>query len=106
MVAPDSQATACPPSGRNSTYRPVQISETSSNRPPKTWPPPSRFTDALRVNLRTSNDQMKLVASSISRRVVPARRVQLVHLGRVTRYDRRNDRFEHEASDFVRSLLV
>jgi hypothetical protein len=32
MVAPDSQATACPPSGRNSTYRPVQISETSSKR--------------------------------------------------------------------------
>ena len=31
MVAPDSQATACPPSGRNSTYRPVQISETSSD---------------------------------------------------------------------------
>src|SRR4051794_17597387 len=30
MVAPDSQATACPPSGRNSTYRPVQICETSS----------------------------------------------------------------------------
>jgi beta-hydroxylase len=30
MVSPDSQATACPPSGRNSTYRPVQISETSS----------------------------------------------------------------------------
>jgi hypothetical protein len=29
MVAPDSQATACPPSGRNSTYRPVQISETA-----------------------------------------------------------------------------
>jgi len=32
MVAPDSQATACPPSGRNSTYRPVQISETSSEQ--------------------------------------------------------------------------
>src|SRR5215204_52787 len=32
MVSPDSQATACPPSGRNSTYRPVQISETSSLR--------------------------------------------------------------------------
>ena len=30
MVSPDSQATACLPSGRNSTYRPVQISETSS----------------------------------------------------------------------------
>src|SRR4051812_45423558 len=30
MVAPDSQATTCPPAGRNSTYRPVQISETSS----------------------------------------------------------------------------
>src|SRR5665811_2355211 len=30
MVSPDSRATACPPSGRNSTYRPVQISGTSS----------------------------------------------------------------------------
>src|SRR5688572_2065584 len=30
MVAPDSQATACLPSGRNSTYRPVQISGTGS----------------------------------------------------------------------------
>jgi hypothetical protein len=32
MVSPDSQGTACPLSGRNSTYRPVQISGTSSNR--------------------------------------------------------------------------
>jgi hypothetical protein len=32
MVSPDSQATACPPSGRNSTYRPVQISGTGSFR--------------------------------------------------------------------------
>jgi hypothetical protein len=31
MVSPDSQATACPPSGRNSTYHPVQISGTGSN---------------------------------------------------------------------------
>ena len=30
MVSPDSLGTACPLSGRNSTYRPVQISETSS----------------------------------------------------------------------------
>jgi hypothetical protein len=30
MVSPDSRATACPPSGRNSTYRPVQISGTGS----------------------------------------------------------------------------
>jgi putative transposase len=30
MVSPDSQATACLPSGRNSTYRPVQISEAGS----------------------------------------------------------------------------
>src|SRR5438445_12649024 len=30
MVSPDLQATACPPSGRNSTYRPVQISGASS----------------------------------------------------------------------------
>src|SRR5437763_9240778 len=31
MVSPDSRATACPPSGRNSTYRPVQISGASSD---------------------------------------------------------------------------
>jgi hypothetical protein len=31
MVSPDSQATACLPSGRNSTYRPVQISGTGSD---------------------------------------------------------------------------
>jgi hypothetical protein len=30
MVSPDSRRTACPPSGRNSTYRPVQISGTGS----------------------------------------------------------------------------
>src|ERR1039457_172515 len=30
MISPDSRGTACPPSGRNSTYRPVQISEASS----------------------------------------------------------------------------
>src|SRR4030081_563381 len=30
MVSPDSQAIACPLSGRNSTYRPVQISEAGS----------------------------------------------------------------------------
>src|ERR1700682_3279062 len=30
MVSPDSRSTACPPSGRNSTYRPVQISGTGS----------------------------------------------------------------------------
>jgi GR25 family glycosyltransferase involved in LPS biosynthesis len=30
MVSPDSQAIACPLSGRNSTYRPVQISGTGS----------------------------------------------------------------------------
>jgi hypothetical protein len=30
MVSPDSQAAACLPSGRNSTYRPVQISGAGS----------------------------------------------------------------------------
>src|SRR6202022_3321754 len=30
MVSPDSLGTACPLSGRNSTYRPVQIYETTS----------------------------------------------------------------------------
>src|SRR5680860_1169724 len=32
MVSPDSMGTACPLSGRNSTYRPVQISGTGSLR--------------------------------------------------------------------------
>src|SRR3954469_21247748 len=32
MVSPDLQVTACPPSGRNSTYRLVQISGASSDR--------------------------------------------------------------------------
>src|SRR5882757_9593691 len=32
IVSPDSLGTACPLSGRNSTYRPVQISATSSHR--------------------------------------------------------------------------
>jgi hypothetical protein len=32
MVSPDSQATACLPSGRNSTYPLVQISATASIR--------------------------------------------------------------------------
>jgi hypothetical protein len=32
MVSPDSPGTACPLSGRNSTYRPVQISDTSSDQ--------------------------------------------------------------------------
>jgi hypothetical protein len=31
MISPDSR-TSCPPSGRNSTYRPVQILEASSDR--------------------------------------------------------------------------
>jgi hypothetical protein len=31
IVSPDSLGTACPLSGRNSTYRPVQISGTSSD---------------------------------------------------------------------------
>src|SRR6476661_3098293 len=31
IVSPDSQAIACPLSGRNSTYRPVQISGTGSH---------------------------------------------------------------------------
>jgi hypothetical protein len=34
MVSPDSQAIACPLSGRNSTYRPVQISGTGSDTIP------------------------------------------------------------------------
>jgi hypothetical protein len=39
MVSPDSLGTACPLSGRNSTYRLVQISETSSlgAERPKAW---------------------------------------------------------------------
>jgi hypothetical protein len=32
MVSPDSMGTACPLSGRNSTYRPVQILQASSTK--------------------------------------------------------------------------
>jgi hypothetical protein len=41
IVSPDSLGTPCPLSGRNSTYRPVQISGAGSNRPirPSTVPP-------------------------------------------------------------------
>jgi len=35
MVSPDKMGTACPLSGRNSTYRPVQISGTGSEHAPK-----------------------------------------------------------------------
>jgi hypothetical protein len=35
IVSPDSLGTACPLSGRNSTYRPVQILEASSDDPPR-----------------------------------------------------------------------
>jgi hypothetical protein len=37
MVSPDSRGTACPLSGRNSTYRPVQISGTGSKQRFKNW---------------------------------------------------------------------
>jgi hypothetical protein len=39
MVSPDSLRTACPLSGRNSTYRPVQISDTSSRYTAKLFAP-------------------------------------------------------------------
>jgi hypothetical protein len=45
MVSPDSLGTACPLSGRNSTYRPVQISETSSYRRQRSRAKRSSFTD-------------------------------------------------------------
>jgi hypothetical protein len=35
IVSPDSLGTACPQSGRNSTYRPVQISGASSTYRPQ-----------------------------------------------------------------------
>jgi hypothetical protein len=42
MVSPDSLGTACPLSGRNSTYRPVQILEAGSvsngSTPPGPFP--------------------------------------------------------------------
>jgi hypothetical protein len=39
MISPDSLGTACPLSGRNSTYRPVQILEAGSGAQAK--PPPA-----------------------------------------------------------------
>src|SRR5580700_2942537 len=44
MVSPDSLGTACPLSGRNCTYRSVQISETSSTRDPRDTRPISHIT--------------------------------------------------------------
>ena len=35
IVSPDSRGTACPLSGRNSTYRPVQILEAGSDLAPR-----------------------------------------------------------------------
>jgi plasmid maintenance system antidote protein VapI len=47
MVSPDSQAIACPLSGRNSTYRPVQISGTGS---------PNRITEIINNRRRITAD--------------------------------------------------
>jgi len=45
MVSPDSQAIACPLSGRNSTYRTVQISGTGSHFDPSLFQ--DRYENAL-----------------------------------------------------------
>src|SRR5258707_15179970 len=65
MVSPDSLGTACPLSGRNSTYRPVQIFETSSMGDPE-W---RVSTDYLLTHVldlpkeRQTNNHTKRVAS-------------------------------------------
>jgi hypothetical protein len=44
MVSPDSMGTACPLSGRNSTYRPVQILQASSKEFVRESPPHFKLT--------------------------------------------------------------
>jgi hypothetical protein len=61
IVSPDSQATACPLSGRNSTYRPVQISGTSSYAGSR-----NAFNDAFfAIEFAYSTNQKPSVVSSI-----------------------------------------
>src|SRR4051794_41071933 len=75
MVSPDSQATTCLPSGRNSTYRPVQISGASSDRAKKLF----QFLNeigarALRIHLgrvlemaESSDDQLAYESKIVER---------------------------------------
>src|SRR6266853_3398235 len=74
MVSPDSQAIACPLSGRNSTYRPVQISGATSefvprkeidevyNIRPYYIAPDGKVGQDAFVVIRSIIEQMKMVA--------------------------------------------
>src|SRR5258707_15501205 len=66
MVSPDSLGTACPLSGRNSTYRPVQIFETSSFRHLETSQVLQRF--------------YRVVVNKINVSRVPAGKHEPIHL--------------------------
>jgi hypothetical protein len=63
MVSPDSRATACPLSGRNSTYRPVQILQASSELVKPHFPGLRINEDEVRAlaNLKPSYEVKQLV---------------------------------------------
>src|SRR5205809_8055427 len=63
MVSPDSQAIACPLSGRNSTYRPVQISGAGSWS--RTYALCSLFTSPLRIVAALTDGQFQPLANTV-----------------------------------------
>src|SRR3979411_2615587 len=69
IVSPDSLGTACPLSGRNSTYRPVQISETSSENA-------RRFAYSILASSSSSHQDFNaLLGSHVSQSLSNARKV-------------------------------
>jgi hypothetical protein len=61
MLSPDSQAIACLPSGRNSTYRPVQISGAGSElKPPRSKFPKDKAVIAPGDKLRMVDDRIPM----------------------------------------------
>src|SRR5260370_37364700 len=58
IVSPDSRGTACPLSGRNSTYRPVQILEAGSGDP--LYPPTKSLRLRFLIIIRQINHLMKV----------------------------------------------
>src|SRR5438128_273732 len=76
MVAPDSQGTACPLSGRNSTYRPVQISGTGSDRVPTDRVPVSQASVAAPTDGRKAPPRLRKPSPGNDQCLAPAGEVQ------------------------------